>query len=131
MLQTARARTKGRVIAVVQPHRFTRLQSLFDEFSTCVHDADTVLVAPVYAAGEPPIDGVHRDALVAGIRGRGHRDVRPIEGPDDLAPLIADLARPGDLVVCLGAGSITQWATALPGRLAALRRGPARHEALV
>ena len=123
VLTTARARTKGRVIAVVQPHRYTRLASLFDEFCTCFHDADTVLVAPVYAAGEPPIEGATRDALVDGVRRRGHRDVRAIDGPDDLAPLIADFARPGDLVVCLGAGSITQWANALPGRLAALEKG--------
>ena len=76
MLRTARARTKGRVIAVVQPHRYTRLASLFDEFCTCFHDADTVLVAPVYAAGEAPIEGASRDALVEGVRRRGHRDVR-------------------------------------------------------
>jgi UDP-N-acetylmuramate--alanine ligase len=123
VLRTARVRTAGRVIAVVQPHRYTRLGSLFDEFCTCFHDADTVLVAPVYAAGEPPIERVDRDALVDGVRRHGHRDVRPIDGPDDLAPLIADAARPGDLVVCLGAGSITQWAQALPGRLAELEKG--------
>jgi UDP-N-acetylmuramate--alanine ligase len=122
VLRTARARAKGRVIAVVQPHRYTRLSSLFDDFCTCFHDADSVLVAPIYAAGEPPIEGVDRDALVDGVRRHGHRDVRPIKGPDDLAPLIADAARPGDLVVCLGAGSITQWAQALPGRLAELEK---------
>jgi UDP-N-acetylmuramate--alanine ligase len=123
VLRTARARAKGRVVAVVQPHRYTRLSSLFDEFCTCFHDADTVLVSPVYAAGEPPIAGVDRDTLVDGVRRHGHRDVRPIDGPDDLVPLIADTARPGDLVVCLGAGSITQWAQALPGRLAELEKG--------
>ena len=123
VLRTARARAAGRVIAVVQPHRYSRLGSLFEEFCTCFHDADTVLVAPVYAAGEQPVEGVSRDALVEGIRQRGHRDVRPIDGPDDLAPLIAETARPGDLVVCLGAGSISQWANALPGRLAALEKG--------
>ena len=123
VLQTARARTRGRVIAVVQPHRFTRLQSLFDEFCACFHDADMVLVAPVYAAGEPPIEGVHRDALVEGVRARGHRFVRPIDGLDELVPMVAELARPGDLVVCLGAGSITQWANALPGRLVAQGKG--------
>ncbi len=124
VLRTARARTTGRVIAVVQPHRYTRLASLFDEFCTCFHDADTVLVAPVYAAGEPPIEGV--EPRRAG-RGRAPATATatcaPIDGPDDLAPLIAELARPGDLVVCLGAGSITQWANALPGRLAALEKG--------
>ena len=114
------------MIAVVQPHRYTRLASLFEDFCTCFHDADTVLVAPVYAAGEPPIEGASRDALVEGVRRHGHRDVRPIDGPDDLAPLIAEIARPGDLVVCLGAGSITQWANALPGRLAAPREGGGR-----
>jgi UDP-N-acetylmuramate--alanine ligase len=123
VLQTARARARGRVIAVVQPHRFTRLASLFDEFCACFHDADSVIVAPVYAAGEAPIDGVDRDALVEGVRRRGHRDVRAIDGLEDLVPLIADLGRPGDLVVCLGAGSITQWANALPGRLAASEKG--------
>ena len=123
VLRTARARAVGRVIAVVQPHRYTRLASLFEEFCSCFHDADTVLVAPVYAAGEAPIAGASRDALVDGVRRHGHRDVRPIDGPDDLAPLIADTAQPGDLVVCLGAGNITQWANALPGRLAALEKG--------
>ena len=80
-------------------------------------------LALVYAAGEVPIAGASRDALVDGVRRHGHRDVRPIDGPDDLAPLIADTAQPGDLVVCLGAGNITQWANALPGRLAALEKG--------
>ena len=123
VLRTARARAAGRVIAVVQPHRYSRLASLFEDFCTCFHDADTVLVAPVYAAGEPAIEGVSRDALVEGVRRHGHRDVRSVDGPDDLAPLIAEIARPGDLVVCLGAGNITQWANALPGRLAALEKG--------
>jgi UDP-N-acetylmuramate--alanine ligase len=123
VLRTARARTQGRVIAVVQPHRYSRLSSLFDEFCTCFHDADTVLVAPVYAAGEAPIEGASRDALVDGVRRHGHRDVRAIDGLDDLVPLVAEIANPGDLVVCLGAGSITQWAQALPGRLAELEKG--------
>jgi UDP-N-acetylmuramate--alanine ligase len=123
VLRTARARAQGHVIAVVQPHRYSRLNDLFDEFCGCFHDADTVLVAPVYAAGEPPIFGIDRDALVNGVRRHGHRDVRPIDGPDDLAPLIADVAQPGDLVLCLGAGSISQWANALPGRLAAIEKG--------
>jgi len=122
VLRTARDRTEGRVVAVMQPHRYTRLQSLFDEFCTAFNDADTVLIAPVYAAGEAPIEGVDRDALVEGIRLHGHRDVRPIDGPKDLAPLVRELTRPGDLVVCLGAGSITQWAHALPEDLRALAR---------
>jgi UDP-N-acetylmuramate--alanine ligase len=123
VLRTARARTRGRVVAVVQPHRYTRLASLFDEFCTCFNDADSVLVAPVYAAGEAPIAGVDRDSLVEGLRRHRHRDVRPIEGADDLVPLIGEIAGPGDLVVCLGAGSITQWAHALPGRLAERQKG--------
>lgn len=120
VLRTARAAAGGRVIAVVQPHRYTRLRSLFDEFCTCFNDADAVLVAPVYAAGETPIAGVDRDALVAGLRAHGHRDARPLDGPEALAPTIRELARAGDMVVCLGAGSITYWANALPGELAAL-----------
>jgi UDP-N-acetylmuramate--alanine ligase len=126
VLRTARARTEGRVVAVMQPHRYTRLQSLFDEFCTAFNDADTVLVAPVYAAGEAPIGGADRDALVEGIRLHGHRDVRPVDGPKDLAPLVRELTRPGDLVVCLGAGSITQWAHALPEDLRALARAEGR-----
>ncbi len=119
MLKAARASTQGKVIAVVQPHRYTRLQALFDQFCTCFNDADHVIVAPVYAAGEAPITGVDRDALVAGMRARGHRDVAPLAGPEELAGKIAALAKPGDYVVLLGAGNITQWAYALPGELAA------------
>ena len=115
----------GKVVAVVQPHRYTRLQSLFDDFCACFNDADTVIVAPVYPAGEAPIEGVDRDALVAGIRARGHRNVHALEGPDALATLVADVAEPGDFVVCLGAGSISQWAYALPGQLQALAGGEA------
>ncbi|MBB5753022.1 UDP-N-acetylmuramate--L-alanine ligase [Prosthecomicrobium pneumaticum] len=117
VLRAARSAATGRVIAVVQPHRYTRLRDLFDSFCACFNDADTVLVAPVYAAGESAIEGIDRDALVEGLRVRGHRDVRPIAGPDDLAPAVKAVARPGDYVVCLGAGSITQWAYALPGQL--------------
>jgi UDP-N-acetylmuramate--alanine ligase len=118
VLKAARAIVEGRLIAVVQPHRYSRLANLFDGFCTCCNDADTVVVADVYAAGEAPIDGVHRDALIAGLRARGHRDVRPLNGPAELAPLVAGLVRPGDMVVCLGAGSITAWANALPAELA-------------
>jgi UDP-N-acetylmuramate--alanine ligase len=121
VLETARSTAAGRVIAVVQPHRYSRLKSLFDEFCTCFALADAVLVAPVYAAGERPLVGIDRDALVAGLRAHGQRDVRPINGPADLAPLIDELAGAGDFVVCLGAGSITQWANALPGELQARR----------
>ena len=110
--------TPGHVIAVVQPHRYTRLRDLFDGFCTCFNDADTVIVAPVYPAGEPPIDGVSGEALVEGLRTRGHRDARLLADREQLAGLIAEVARPGDAVVCLGAGSISQWAYALPGELA-------------
>jgi len=105
----------------VQPHRFTRVANLFAEFCTCFNDADTVLVADIYPAGEAPIEGVNRDALIAGLRARGHRNALPLAAPAELAATIAGLARPGDFVVCLGAGSITQWANALPAELEALR----------
>ena len=120
MLKAARSVAKGRVIAVVQPHRYTRLRDLFDQFCACFNDADTVFVAPVYAAGEALIEGIDRDHLVEGLRVRGHRDPRPLAGPETLAPEIAAFAKPGDYVVCLGAGSISQWANALPGQLAEL-----------
>src|SRR5436305_7370793 len=122
VLKAARSITDGRVIAVVQPHRYTRLSHLFDEFCTCFNDADTVLVADVYPAGEAPIEGANRDALVKGLAAHGHRDARPLAGPDELPEAVRALARPGDIVVCLGAGSITNWANALPGELA--RRAP-------
>src|SRR5712671_2497507 len=120
VLKAARESTKGQVIAVMQPHRYTRLHSLFEQFSTCFNDADTVIVAPVYAAGEPPIAGADRDSLVQGLRARGHRQVIALEGPQELARIVKRLAQPGDIVVCLGAGNITQWAYALPGELAVL-----------
>src|SRR5690242_307200 len=119
VLRAARESTKGQVIAVMQPHRYTRLHSLFEQFSTCFNDADTVIVAPVYPAGEAPIAGADRDSLVQGLRARGHRQVIALEGPHELARIVRRLAFPGDIVVCLGAGNITQWAYALPGELAA------------
>jgi UDP-N-acetylmuramate--alanine ligase len=119
VLRAARESTKGHVIAVMQPHRYTRLAALFDQFCTCFNDADTVIVAPVYAAGETPIEGVDRDSLVQGLRKNGHRQVFALESPDKLHLLVSSMAKPGDYVVCLGAGSITQWAYALPGELAA------------
>jgi UDP-N-acetylmuramate--alanine ligase len=119
VLQAARAIVAGKLIAVVQPHRYTRVSHLFDGFCTCFNDADVVLVADIYAAGEAPIEGVSRDALVAGLIEHGHRNVRPLADPDELAPMIRELARPGDMVVCLGAGSITGWANRLPEDLAA------------
>jgi UDP-N-acetylmuramate--alanine ligase len=121
VLRAARESTKGQVIAVMQPHRYTRLQSLFEPFSTCFNDADAVIVAEVYAAGEAPIEGVDRDHLVAALRARGHRNVIALPEQSKLAGIVKDLANPGDYVVCLGAGSITQWAYALPGELAALK----------
>src|SRR5499426_1548189 len=120
VLRAARESTKGQVIAVMQPHRYTRLHSLFEQFSTCFNDADTVIVAPVYAAGEAPIMGADRDSLVQGLRVRGHRQVIALDGPQELARIVRRLVVPGDIVVCLGAGNITQWAYALPGELAAL-----------
>ena len=118
VLKAARDSTKGRVIAIAQPHRFTRLRDLFNDFSACFNDADTVFMAPVYAAGEDPIDGVTSEALTQRIRSGGHRDARYITGPAEIAPQIRELAKPGDFVVFLGAGNITQWAYALPKELA-------------
>jgi UDP-N-acetylmuramate--alanine ligase len=120
VLHAARGATTGSIIAVVQPHRFTRLRDLFAEFCTCFNDADAVLVAEVYAAGEPPIEGIDRDALVAGLRARGHRSAQALPSPAKLAPMVRELAKPGDFVVCLGAGSITNWAQSLPAELAHL-----------
>lgn len=107
----------GRVIAVVQPHRYTRLASLFNDFCTCFADADTVIVTDVYTAGEEPIEGANRDALVEGIRKHGHKHVLALPGEKELAGMVAEIAQPGDFVVCLGAGSISKWAAALPGEL--------------
>jgi UDP-N-acetylmuramate--alanine ligase len=121
VLKAARKATQNNVIAVVQPHRYSRLHDLFEEFCTCFNDADSVIVADVYEAGESPIEGASRDALVEGLRNRGHRHVAAFEGPEALAGMIAKEAKPGDLVVCLGAGSISAWANALPAQLEALK----------
>ncbi|MBM3506717.1 MAG: UDP-N-acetylmuramate--L-alanine ligase [Alphaproteobacteria bacterium] len=123
VLAAARTAYAGRVIAVVQPHRYTRLRDLFEEFCSCFNDADTVVVADVYSAGEQPIAGIHRDALVSALRSRGHRHVVALESPDHLPGVVIDVGRPGDLVVCLGAGSITNWAQLLPLQLAEARGG--------
>jgi UDP-N-acetylmuramate--alanine ligase len=120
VLRAARESAKGKVIAVMQPHRYTRLHDLFDQFCTCFNDADAVIVAPVYPAGEKPIPGADRDALVNGLRAYGHKQAFPLEGPEKLPSIIKNLARPDDYVVCLGAGSITQWAYSLPAELKAL-----------
>ena len=117
VLAAARGVTRGRVVAVVQPHRYTRLANLFNEFCSCFNDADAVIVAPVYTAGEAPIAGATHSHLAEGLRDRGHRQVSTIEGPEDLAAAVRDLVAPGDIVVCLGAGSISQWAYALPGEI--------------
>ena len=111
---------QGRVIAVVQPHRYTRLRDLMTEFSSCFHDADTVIVADVYSAGEQLIEGVSKADLVEGLHRFGHRNAIALDTPAHLASVVAAEAKPGDLVVCLGAGDITQWAYALPGQLEAL-----------
>ncbi|MBO6538512.1 MAG: UDP-N-acetylmuramate--L-alanine ligase [Rhizobiaceae bacterium] len=119
VLKAARESCSGRVIAIAQPHRYTRLRDLFDDFSSCFNDADTIMIAPVYTAGEDPIEGVTSEALVTRIRTGGHRDARHIEGPEAVAPVVRANAKPGDFVIYLGAGNITQWANALPGELAA------------
>lgn len=119
VLGAAREMTEGRVLAVVQPHRFTRLRDLFGEFSTCFNDADIVSVTDVYSAGEAPIEGANADALVASLKSHGHRDARRLMSFDDLPAFVRAEAKPGDIVVCLGAGDITQYANALPGKLGA------------
>ncbi|MDN2580593.1 UDP-N-acetylmuramate--L-alanine ligase [Aquibium sp. ELW1220] len=119
VLRAARESAPGRVIAIAQPHRFTRLRDLFDDFSSCFNEADTVMIAPVYTAGEEPIEGITSEALVSRIRSGGHRDARFIAGPEAIAPAIRDMAKAGDFVVFLGAGNITQWAYQLPKNLEA------------
>ena len=119
VLRAARQATKGRVIAVHQPHRYTRLSSLFEDFCTCFNEADVVAIAEVYSAGEDPIPGASRDDLVAGLIAHGHRHARAIIDEDDLARLVREQARPGDMVVCLGAGTISAWANGLPAKLMA------------
>ncbi len=121
VLKAARQAGARDVVAVVQPHRYTRLNSLFEEFCTCMNDAGTVIIADVYAAGEAPIEGVDRDALVEGLRARGHRQVVPLMDPAHLPEMVHAIARHGDFVICLGAGNITQWAAALPEALQTLQ----------
>lgn len=117
VLKAARQACSGRVIAVHQPHRYSRLSSLFDDFCACFNDADVVAIADVYAAGEDPIPGASRDDLVAGLIRHGHRHARAIRDEDDLERLVREQAGPGDMVVCLGAGTISGWANGLPDRL--------------
>ncbi len=118
VLRAARMAGKGRVLAVVQPHRYTRLQALFNEFSACLDDADIVVVTPVYSAGEAPIPGIDRDELASGLRRHGHPHVLTVDDDQALVETIASVAKPGDVVVGLGAGTITDWINALPNNLA-------------
>ncbi len=111
----------GRVIAVVQPHRFTRLRDHLEDFESAFNDADMVFAAPVYAAGEQPIDGISSDTMVQGMKARGHRSAQVVAGPDELAEALAEVVQPGDMVVCLGAGDITKWAAGLADAVAARR----------
>ena len=120
-LKAARQSTQGRVIAVHQPHRYSRLSHHFDEFCGCFNDSDVVGITDVYAAGEDPIEGADRDALVAGLIQHGHRHARGVDGPDDLARLVAEQARAGDMVICLGAGTISGWVNGLPEALRTLK----------
>ncbi|MDC7682446.1 UDP-N-acetylmuramate--L-alanine ligase [Asticcacaulis sp. BYS171W] len=120
VLKAARQVSSGRVISVVQPHRYTRLRDLMTEFSTCFHDADMVIVADVYSAGEQPIDGVSKQDLVEALHRFGHRNAVALESPAALAGIVAAEAKSGDIVVLLGAGDITQWAYALPAQLEGL-----------
>ncbi|WP_171167222.1 UDP-N-acetylmuramate--L-alanine ligase [Ruegeria sp. HKCCA0370] len=117
VLKAARQATEGRVIAVHQPHRYSRLSNLFDDFCTCFNDADVVAIADIFAAGEDPIEGASRDDLVQGLIRHGHRHARALFDENDLERLVREQARPGDIVVCLGAGTISTWANGLPERL--------------
>ena len=125
VLAAAREGAQGRVIAVVQPHRYSRLHDLMDDFQQAFNDADIVYAAPVYPAGEAPIEGVTSDELVAGLRQRGHRSAAIIEGADDLAETLAGQIEPGDMIICLGAGDITKWAAGLASAIEAKRGAPA------
>jgi UDP-N-acetylmuramate--alanine ligase len=122
VLAAAREGAEQRVIAVMQPHRFTRLQALMDDFQNAFNDADVVFVTPVYPAGEEPIEGVDSAALVEGLRAHGHRMVKLVDGPEDLARNLRDLAAEGDMVICMGAGDITKWAAALPDAVRSARK---------
>jgi UDP-N-acetylmuramate--alanine ligase len=119
VLAAAREGVQGRVIAVVQPHRYSRLGALMDEFQSAFNDADMVYVAPVYPAGEAPVEGVDATALVTGLKRRGHRSAQETAGAEQLAAQLATVVEPGDMIVCLGAGDITKWAAGLAGAIAA------------
>jgi UDP-N-acetylmuramate--alanine ligase len=120
VLKAARESCSGRIIAIHQPHRYSRLASLFEEFAACFNDADSIFLAPVYSAGEEPLEGADSETLVSRIKAGGHRDARYLPSPDRLAGMVAEVAKPGDFVVLLGAGSITYWAAALPQELEGL-----------
>ncbi len=119
VLKAARQSSDGKVIAVHQPHRYSRLASLFEDFCACFNDADVVGISDVFSAGEDPIPGASRDDLVEGLIAHGHRKALAIKSEDDLAKLVLDQTEPGDIVVCLGAGTISAWANELPERLKA------------
>ena len=122
VLEAAReAVPKGRVIAVAQPHRYTRLRDLMDDFQSCFNEADMVFITPVYEAGEDPIEGVDAEALAAGLRSRGHRSAQTTASQSDLAATLAEEITPGDIIVCLGAGDITKWAATLGPAVSAIR----------
>ncbi|MEO7914866.1 MAG: cyanophycin synthetase, partial [Novosphingobium sp.] len=121
VLAAAREGVTGRVIAVAQPHRFTRLRDHMEDFQAAFNDADVVYAAPVYAAGEQPIDGISSEEMVAGMKARGHRSAQVIAGPDALADALAATIQPGDMIVCLGAGDITKWAAGLADAIATRR----------
>ncbi|NMN06254.1 MULTISPECIES: UDP-N-acetylmuramate--L-alanine ligase [unclassified Novosphingobium] len=121
VLAAAREGVRGRVIAVVQPHRFTRLRDHMEDFQGAFNDADVVYAAPVYPAGEQPIEGVDSAAMVEGIKARGHRSAHLIAGAEALAAELAPQLQAGDMIVCLGAGDITKWAAGLAGAITALR----------
>ncbi len=116
----AQSHSGGKVIAVVQPHRYSRVHDLFADFCTCFNDANTVIVADIYSAGEEPIEGISADSLAEGLRSAGHRSVLRLPAPEALAEMVASVAQAGDMVVCLGAGSISKWAYALPKELEAV-----------
>ncbi|MFL6752312.1 MAG: UDP-N-acetylmuramate--L-alanine ligase [Sphingomicrobium sp.] len=122
VLSAAREGAQGRVIAVMQPHRYTRLQALMDEFQNAFNDADVVFVTPVYPAGEEPIDGVDSAALAEGLRAHGHRIVRTVATLEELSRELRDLAADGDMVICMGAGDVTKWAAALPDAVRTVRK---------
>lgn len=134
VLGAARQASSGRIIAVIQPHRYSRVHHLFEDFTTCFSQADVVVVAPIYEAGEKPIEGVTSERLAQGITQKREipGSVHTIGSQSELAPLLTEIAQPGDLVICLGAGSITYWAALLPHQLddLALQKGSTASESV-